>query len=261
MSGPFRTAWVIGASSGIGRELAKCLAGAGVTVTVSARRAAALESLQAECAAGRVLTLPIDVADAGAVAQAVAAMERDGALPDVAVVCSGTYEPAAADDLDPRLFADIMSVNYLGVVNVLSALLPACLARGRGHVAVVASVAGYRGLPLASAYGPSKAAVINLCESLQPELAARGVRLQLINPGFVETPMTAKNRFAMPFLISPERAAREIHRGLMSRRFEVTFPKRFTWLLKLMRLLPYALYFPLIGALTGARRRGAEKRS
>jgi NAD(P)-dependent dehydrogenase (short-subunit alcohol dehydrogenase family) len=255
MTDAFRTAWVIGASSGIGRELSKILAGEGITVTVSARRAGALEELKEECAPDKVRPLPLDVSDPDAFAGAVDLLERDHGLPDVVVIAAALYEPAAADDLNPALFAKLMAVNYLGVVNVFSALLPKFLARGRGHVSVVASVSGYRGLPLASAYGPTKAAIINLCESLVPELSARGVRLQVINPGFVDTPLTAKNTFAMPFMISPQEAARRLYRGLQSGRFEVTFPKRFTWLLKVLRILPYALYFPLIGAMTGVKSR------
>jgi short-subunit dehydrogenase len=257
MTEPFHTAWVRGSSSGIGRELSRLLAGEGVTVTVSARRAGALKELQEECAPDKIRPLPLDVSDPGEVAGAVDVLERDHGLPDVVVIAAALYKPVAADDLNPALFAKLMAVNYLGVVNVFSALLPKFLALGRGHIAVVASVAGYRGLPLGSAYGPTKAAIINLCESLVPELSARGVQLQVINPGFVDTPLTAKNTFAMPFMISPDDAARRLYAGLKSGRFEVTFPKRFTWLLKVLRILPYALYFPLIGGLTGVKTRCA----
>jgi short-subunit dehydrogenase len=257
MSEPFRTAWVIGASSGIGRELSKLLAGEGVTVTVSARRAGALKELQEECAPDKIRTLPLDVSDPSEVAGAVDLLERDHGLPDVVVIASAIFEPAAVNDLNPVLFAKLMAVNYLGVVNVFSALLPKFLALDRGHIAVVASVAGYRGLPLASAYGPTKAAIINLCESLVPELSARGIQLQVINPGFVDTPLTAKNRFAMPFMLSPQEAARRLYKGLKSGRFEVTFPKRFTWLMKVARILPYALYFSFVGGLTGVKSRRA----
>jgi NAD(P)-dependent dehydrogenase (short-subunit alcohol dehydrogenase family) len=257
MTNAFRTAWVIGASSGIGRELTKILVGDGVTVTASARRAEALNVLKNECPPDKIRPLPLDVSDPDAVVRAANVLEREHGLPDVVVIAAALYEPAAADDLNPSLFAKFMAVNYLGVVNVFSALLPKFLTLGRGHIAVVASVAGYRGLPLASAYGPTKAAIINLCESLVPELSARGVRLQVINPGFVDTPLTAKNTFAMPFMISPQEAARRLYRGLQSGRFEVTFPKRFTWLLKVLRILPYALYFPLIGAMTRVKSRRA----
>jgi short-subunit dehydrogenase len=237
------------------------MAQAGIIVTVSARRGDELHELRNQCPSGKINPLPLDIADPGAVDEAAKTMERDDQLPDVVVVAAAIYEVAAADDLDPSLFGKLMTVNYLGVVNLLSAMVPAFSARGRGHVAVVASVAGYRGLPLAAAYGPTKAAVINLCESLQPELKARGIHLQVINPGFVDTPMTRKNSFTMPFMISPEDAACRLYQGLLSRRFEVTFPKRFTWLLKLMRILPYGLYFRLVGKMTGASQRRVEKQS
>jgi NAD(P)-dependent dehydrogenase (short-subunit alcohol dehydrogenase family) len=261
MSDGFRTAWIIGASSGIGRSLAETLANDGIAVTASARSEDALNDLAAACPPGRVTARPLDIAKPDDVAQVVAAMEAEGPLPDVVVLTAAAYEPAAADDLDPDLFAKIVSVNYLGTVNVLSALLPKLFARGQGHIAVTASVAGYRGLPLASAYGPTKAALINLCESLQPECAARGVHLQVINPGFVKTPLTDKNPFPMPCMVTPETAAKQIYRGLKSRRFEITFPKRFTWLMKALRVLPYALYFAVIGVATGVKKRAAEKRS
>lgn len=257
----FRTAWIIGASSGIGRCLTERLARDGIAVTASARNQQALENLAADCPPGSVHPLPLDITDSGAVTRAVAEMDKKGPLPDVVVLTAAAYQPAAADDLDPKLFGDIVSVNYLGTVNVLSALLPKLFARGGGHIAVTASVAGYRGLPLASAYGPTKAALINLCESLRPECAARGVHLQLINPGFVKTPLTDRNPFPMPCMIEPEIAAHRIHQGLKSRRFEITFPKRFTWVMKALRLLPYGLYFAVINAVTGVRKRAAEKRS
>jgi short-subunit dehydrogenase len=138
-----------------------------------------------------------------------------------------------------------MKVNFFGTVSCLTALMPAYLAARRGHIAVVSSVAGYRGLPYAAAYGASKAALINMCESLEPELAAHGVRLSLVNPGFVRTPLTDQNSFSMPFLMEVDDAARSMRRGLASGRFEITFPKRFTWLVKGLRLLPIALYLRL----------------
>ena len=261
MSIPFRSAWIIGASSGIGRELAKIMSKVGVDITVSARRAKELETLKTECPTGRLTALPFDIVDTNAVKVAMESVERDIGLPDIVIIAAGIYEPVTADGLDPDLFGRIMAVNYLGVVNVLSAIMPGLLARGRGHITVISSVAGYRGLPLASAYGPSKAAIINLCESLQPELKARGICIQVVNPGFVDTPMTHKNHFAMPFMIQPEDAARRLFLGIQTNRFEITFPKRFTWLLKAMRILPYWLYFRLVGKLTGTSRRIAERQS
>jgi short-subunit dehydrogenase len=136
--------------------------------------------------------------------------------------------------------------NFLGVINVLSAVLPVFRKRSSGHVSWIASVAGYRGLPKAAAYGPTKAALINLAESLRPELEAEGVTVSVINPGFVKTPLTAQNDFPMPFLMEPDEAARLTIAGLASRRFEIAYPRPFVAILKFARLLPYRIYFALI---------------
>ena len=134
----------------------------------------------------------------------------------------------------------------MGAVNGLAAVLPRFIARRAGHVAVVSSVAGYRGLPSASAYGPTKAALINLCESLKPDLDRFGVKISVVNPGFVRTPLTDRNPFPMPFLMEVDDAAARLAAGLDTGKFEITFPRRFTYLVKLARILPYGLYFRLV---------------
>ena len=131
----------------------------------------------------------------------------------------------------------------LGVVNCLAGLLPRMLPRRSGHVAWIASVAGFVGLPKAAAYGPSKAALINLAESLKVDLELRGVTVSVVNPGFVETPLTAQNDFPMPFLMQAPEAARLTIEGLRRRRFEISYPWRFVLIMKLARLIPYALFF------------------
>jgi len=131
----------------------------------------------------------------------------------------------------------------MGVVNVLAKIVPDMIRRESGQIAIVSSVAGYRGLPQAAAYGPTKAALINLAESLHPELAEKGVTLSIINPGFVDTPMTAVNDFPMPFLMPVDEAAQRLLRGLERKSYEITFPRRFTWMLKALRLLPNAVFF------------------
>jgi short-subunit dehydrogenase len=136
-----------------------------------------------------------------------------------------------------------MAVNYQGIVNGIEAVLPAMLERGHGHIGFVSSIAGYRGLPRALAYGPSKAALINLAEGLRNDLAARGIRLSVINPGYVATPMTADNKFPMPFMVPVERAARKIVRGLQRGKYEITFPWQLVALAKLGRLLPNGMFF------------------
>ena len=171
---------------------------------------------------------------------------------ELCVSCAGTYSPFSAQDFSAEKFRRIIEVNLMGTVNVLEAVMPAMIARRSGHIAVVSSVAGYRGLPAASAYGASKAALINMCESLKFDLDRANVKLQLVDPGFVETPLTAQNNFKMPFLMKADAAARAFYRGLLSDRFEITFPKRFAWQLKFLRCLPYGAYFALVRRSTKA---------
>ncbi len=239
-------AWITGASSGIGRALALDLAARGWAVAASARSEAALTELAALHPA--IQPLPLDVTDLNAVRAAVATLPG---LPGLTILNAGTHQPMQAADFSAETAARLMAVNYQGVVNGLDALLPGLRDLGSGTVAVVASVAGYVGLPTAAAYGPTKAALINLCESLAPELARDGVRLKLVNPGFVKTPLTDRNPFPMPWLMDADDAARRILRGLDKTGLEVAFPLPMAAMLKLFRLLPYGLSLPLIRRGTG----------
>jgi NAD(P)-dependent dehydrogenase (short-subunit alcohol dehydrogenase family) len=241
-----RKVWITGASSGIGRALALRLARAGDIVAASARRGAELELLAAEALPGRIVAVPVDVADAQAMARSASDIETAIGALDLAIFNAGTHEPVEIESFDPAPFRRLMEINYMGAVNGLAAVLPRFIARRAGQIAVVSSVAGYRGLPSASAYGPTKAALINLCESLKPDLDRFGVRIQLVNPGFVRTPLTERNRFPMPFLMEVDDAAARVAAGLDKGAFEITFPRRFTFLLKLARMLPYTLYFRLV---------------
>lgn len=238
---PWKTVWVTGASTGIGREIALQLAAAGIKVAASARSAEKLATLGAD-----ILAIPLDVTDANACRAAVAEIEDRLGPIDLAVLGAGTYAPVAMDDLDPGQFRWMMDTNYMGVVNCLAALAPRMMARRAGHLSWIASVAGYVGLPKAAAYGPTKAALINLAESLKPELGLKGVNVSVINPGFVATPLTAQNDFEMPFLMQPGDAARRTIAGLASGRFEIAYPRRFVAILKSLRALPYPLFFRLI---------------
>jgi NAD(P)-dependent dehydrogenase (short-subunit alcohol dehydrogenase family) len=238
---PWKTAWITGASTGIGRDIVLQLAAAGVKVAASARSAEKLEAL-----GPGVLTIPLDVTDAAACRSAVDRIESELGPVDLAVLGAGTYSPVAIDDLDPARFAHMMDTNYMGVVNCLAALAPRMIERRSGHLSWIASVAGYVGLPKAAAYGPTKAALINLAESLYPEMREKGVAVSVINPGFVETPLTKQNDFEMPFLMKPEEAARRTIEGLAAGRFEVAYPRRFVAILKTVRLLPYPLFFRLM---------------
>jgi len=244
----FSKAWVVGASTGIGRALTLELATQGVDVVASARGTAALAEVVAAGGglAGSIRALPFDVTDNDATGAAYRdAVTLLGQI-DLCVSCAGTYEPFGAQDFSAATFRRIVKVNLMGSVHVLEATMPDMIARGSGQIAVVSSVAGYRGLPAASAYGATKAALINMCESLKFDLDRAGVKLQLVDPGFVETPLTAKNDFKMPFLMKADAAAQAFYRGLLSDQFEIVFPKRFAWQLKFLRCLPYAAYFPLV---------------
>lgn len=240
----WQVAWVTGAGTGIGREIARELARKGVKVAVSGRRREPLEALAAE--SPLIDAFPLDVTDAKAVSETARLIERELGPIDLAVFGAGDYKPVSAAELSISDFKGMMEVNYLGVIHGLAALLPAMRARKSGHVAWIASVAGYRGLPKAAAYGPTKAALINLAESLKPELELDGIAVSVINPGFVKTPLTAQNDFPMPFLMEPEAAGRLSVAGLARRKFEVAYPWPFVMMLKVARILPHALFFSFI---------------
>jgi NAD(P)-dependent dehydrogenase (short-subunit alcohol dehydrogenase family) len=236
-----KVAWITGASTGIGRALALRLAGDGWRVAASARNADALAALGTG-----IHAYPLDVTDAAACARAAEAIRRDLGAIDLAVLNAGTHFPTPAAGFDAQAVRGLIEVNLIGAANGLAAILPDMIACRRGRIAVVASVAGYRGLPTASAYCASKAGLIALAESLKFDLDPLGVKIQVINPGFVRTPLTDRNPFPMPFLMEVEDAVTRILRGLESDRFEIAFPRRFVWLLKALRLLPDRLYFALL---------------
>ncbi|WP_028312077.1 SDR family NAD(P)-dependent oxidoreductase [Derxia gummosa] len=245
-----RSAWIVGASSGIGRATAAALHRAGARVIVSARDAAALQAFADEHPGS--LALPLDVTDTAAARSAAQAVERHtGGPADLVLVCAGHYRPLRATAFDLTEMERHLAVNYLGALHVLDAALPAMLAAGRGHVSLVGSVAGYRGLPQSLAYGPTKAALNNLAECLHLDLSPRGIGVSIINPGFVETPLTASNDFAMPALITPEQAAAHMLRGWARGDFEMNFPRRFTRWVALLRHLPDAWYFATVRRVTG----------
>ena len=235
-----KTVWLIGASTGIGRATASALHAAGARVVVSARQAALLNEFAALHPGSHAL--PLDVMDVPALHAAVAQI----GVPDLAVYCAGHYRPMSATGFDLADARRHLDINYTGALNLLDALLPVLLTAGRGHLSLVSSVAGYRGLPRALAYGPSKAALTHLAEALYLDLHPRGIGMSVIHPGFVTTPMTAQNDFAMPAKISPEQAARAMLAGWTAGEFEIHFPKRFTRFMKALRLLGDGAYFKLV---------------
>lgn len=253
-----RVIWITGASSGIGEALALAYARDGAKVAVTARRVEALAALEAK--SSNIKAFPGDVTDADAIAAIAGQVEATLGPIDLAILNAGIWRPMSAARYEAEKARVSMDVNYQGVVNALEPVMRAMLARGRGHIAIVSSVAGYRGLPLGATYAPTKAALISLAECLYPELKAKGVAISVINPGFVATPMTAPNTFPMPFIISVDDAVKAIRKGLARGRFEIVFPFRMAALIKLARVLPYALYFRTIGGMAnGGGGRGKDK--
>ncbi len=245
MSGPRGNgiAWITGAGKGIGRGLANRLAEDGWTVAASARTREDLDSLAAEAANGRIRPFPLDVTDRAAMERTLAGIEAELGLPELVVLNAGTHVPVTAESFSVDALRTLVETNLMGTVYGLAELLPRFIQRRGGQIAVVASVAGYRGLPTSAGYGATKAALINMCEALKPDLDRHGVRLSVINPGFVKTPLTDRNKFPMPFLITVDEAVGYIIRGLDRGDFEIAFPRRFVFLMKLLRLLPNRLLF------------------
>jgi NAD(P)-dependent dehydrogenase (short-subunit alcohol dehydrogenase family) len=243
-----RRVWLVGASTGIGLACAQALRAVGAHVVVSARNPQGVLDWAAQDPG--VQWRALDVTDAAQVQATARALLQEGPL-DMLVYAAGYYraQRATALDLDELLQHD--KVNYQGALQVLHAVLPDMLARHNGHISLLSSVAGWRGLPNGLAYGPTKAALTHLAETLYLDLQDQGIGVSVVNPGFVATPLTAQNQFTMPALISPEQAARDMLKGWAQGQFDIHFPKRFTRWLRLLRLLPYRLYFPLVRRFTG----------
>lgn len=244
-----RRVWLIGASSGIGLALAEKLAAQKANVIVSARNRAALDAFVAKHPGS--LALPLDVSRPESVSQALDTLASRLGCPDLVCYCAGHYKPLRAPEYDLEEMLRHQQINLTGLLYLLDRLLPLMLEQGRGHISLISSVAGFRGLPKSLAYGPTKAALINLAECLYLDLHDRGLGISLINPGFVQTPLTARNDFAMPALITPDQAADHIITGWERGRFHIDFPKKFTLFMRLLRILPYPLYFRLVRKITG----------
>jgi NAD(P)-dependent dehydrogenase (short-subunit alcohol dehydrogenase family) len=245
-----KTVWVIGASSGIGHHTAALLIEKGARVAVSARTNPALEALVA-LAPATALALPLDITQPAQLRAAITHLQAHcGGIPDLTLIVAGTHTEMRAFDFDRAAAQQLMDVNIGGALNVMDLLLPTMIANARAGkpsgIGFVSSVAGYRGLPKALVYGPSKAALINLAESLYLDLNPLGINVYCVNPGFVDTPLTQKNNFEMPDLMTPQAAAVEFVKGLEEGDFEITFPKSFTRKMKLAQLLPYGAYFSTI---------------
>ena len=247
--------FITGASSGIGAALVTRLLDDGHRVSAVARRAARLHSL-GDAAGDRFLALPADVCDSAALSQAIDQASATLGAIDVAILNAGIYTPQNALQIDPQVYRTHMEINYMGVVNALPRLIAGMGDAGSGKIAIVSSVAGWRGLPKAAAYGPTKAALISLAESITFDLAPKGIDVRVICPGFVETEATAVNDHKMPDIISAARAAEEIINGLKTDRFVIQFPRSFTRKIALLRWLPDKWFFRLVGSRTGHQKRG-----
>jgi short-subunit dehydrogenase len=251
-----KTVWLIGASTGIGRATASALHAQGARVIVSARNGLALRDFVNQHpgtdAQGlpRAVAMPLDASEAGELKHAAATILKASQI-DCAMYCAGTYKELRATEFKLQTMLEHQHINYLGALYLLDAVLPHFLARQSGHISFISSVAGYGGLPKSMAYGPTKAALINLCETLYLDLHGKNIGISLICPGFVDTPLTAQNKFNMPALITPNEAAQEILKGWSKGAFEIHFPKRFTLWVKAIKMLPYRLYFPVIEKFTG----------
>jgi NAD(P)-dependent dehydrogenase (short-subunit alcohol dehydrogenase family) len=249
MSIPFNNVWIVGASTGIGRDTALAFARAGVKVAASARRPELLDALVAE-GGGNIKAFPLDVTDTANVTQIADQVRSHFGEINTVLYAAATWNNDTGSQARVSAVAPMFEVNIYGALRVIEAVLPRMKEQRAGRLVLISSVAGFRGLPRALAYGASKAALTHIAECLRFECDPLGVRVQVVHPGFVKTPLTDKNDFKMPFLMSADAAAERMVAGMCGNQFEITYPRRFTYLLKLLRLLPYRLYFALVGKAT-----------
>jgi short-subunit dehydrogenase len=244
-----QSVWITGASAGIGEALAVKLLREGCRVALTARREGMLQEFRRGRSGAeqeRTLLLPCDVTKQDDLAAQYEALKERWGVPDMIVANAGTHIHMEAKEIRFERCKKILDLNLYGAIGFIALVLPDFLEKGRGTIVGVASVAGYRGLPTAAAYGASKAGLINFLESLRLDVEPHGIQVVIVNPGFVLTPLTDKNTFRMPFLISAERAANYIYDGLRKGKMEIHFPPAFSWTLKALRILPYPLYHHLI---------------
>jgi short-subunit dehydrogenase len=239
--------WIIGASTGIGEALAKALADEGKHVIVSARSEDKLKTVAGT--SDNITAVTVDVTDPKSISKAMKSIKNL----DSVIQCAGWFSAEKAKDFDADLFKKHFDINVQGTANILDPVLKRFKKSGKGHIGIVSSVAGYHGLPKSLSYGPTKAALINLCEALAIDFYDTDIKIQVINPGFVKTPLTDQNDFEMPMIITPEEAAKSIIKGLKRGSFEITFPKIFSYILKTVAKLPYALSIPLIKKATAGK--------
>ena len=246
-----KNCWIVGASYGIGEALARKFYDSGYDVILSARSLEKLDQLKQNLLndfdsknnRNEILTSVLDVSDLSSIQKSFAELLEKFEKIDLVIFCSGLYKPMSVSDFDLDFAKKIVDVNFIGFLNLLHVVKAQMYKQKSGHIAAISSVAGYCGLPQSFAYGASKAGLINLCEGIYPELQRAGIDLSVINPGFVKTRLTDQNSFKMPFLISSKEAAEIIFYGLEKKYFEIHFPKKFTFILKFLRILPYQIFF------------------
>ena len=244
-----KNVWITGASSGIGKALAIKFAKEGWQVAASARREKLLEELSSNNS--NIYSFPLDVVDPKNVLNTFQSILEKLNNIDLCIFSTGIYDPKKEREINLEQIRNTVNVNFFGTLNCIKAVEKYFKEKKNGHISIVSSVAGYRGLPNSTGYGPSKAALTNLAESLYFDFKKYNVRVSLISPGFIKTPMTDKNKFKMPFIKSSEFAANKIYKGLInSKTFEITFPKQLTIIMKILRILPYWKYLYLIEKLT-----------
>ena len=244
-----KTIWITGGSTGIGKAVAIKFASKGWNVAISARR----ENLLKEISDNNenIYGFPLDVTDKSKCKEVFEQIKNKFQNIDICFFSTGTWNPKKEKDIDVEQIEDVFKVNFFGTLNSIKVVEEHFKNKKDGIITIVSSIAGYRGLPNSTGYGPSKSALNNLAESLYFDFKRSNVRVCLVSPGFIKTPMTDKNDFKMPFLKTTEYAANKIYDGLINKNnFEIHFPKSLTLILKLFSFLPSKLYFGLIGKMT-----------
>lgn len=237
--------WLTGASSGIGESLVAELLSAGARLAISARRREALEKIAAK-GGGKVIVVPVDVTSLADVRRAHEEIVAALGPVDVLITSAGTYLPTDPTKFDAEEYGRILDLNYTGTLRCVEVVLPSMIERRKGHLVPISSLVGYRGLPRSCSYGASKAALINFFDGLRFDVHRYGIDVSVVNPGFVKTPLTDKNDFPMPFLITAEESATSIVQGILARRREIHYPAKLSWIFKFLRILPYPIYHFLI---------------
>ncbi|MDC2970332.1 SDR family NAD(P)-dependent oxidoreductase [Candidatus Pelagibacter sp.] len=244
-----KTIWITGGSTGIGKALAIKFANKGWNVAISARRENLLQEISSNHE--NIYGFPVDVTDKIKCKQTFEKIRNKFESIDICFFSTGTWDPKKEKDIDVEQIENVFRVNFFGTLNSIKAVEEYFKNRKMGTITIVSSIAGYRGLPNSTGYGPSKSALNNLAESLYFDFKRSNVRVCLVSPGFIKTPMTDKNDFKMPFLKTTDYAAEKIYDGLVNKNiFEIHFPKSLTLILKILSFLPSSIYFGLVGKMT-----------